>query len=109
MKLLIFAKKKQTKEGRDFIVYSTKLHRADGSEQYATVKFREDAGSPKLEECPIYIDVNREDVNRKIENVELVNKETGEISTMENHTVWVKAWQPNPEKYVDTSMDEFVD
>lgn len=109
MKILVFAKKRKNKEGREFTTYSTKLHKADGSELFANVKFREDCGSPKYEECPCYVDVERADANLNNSTRQVVDEDTGVISNIEDHTLWVKAWKLNPEKYVDTSLDGFVD
>ena len=109
MKVLVFAKKRKSKEGREFTTYSTKLHKADGTETYANVKFREECGAPKLEECPCYIDVDKADANLDSKNREVVDEETGVISLVKDKTMWIKKWSFNPEKYVDTSLDEYVD
>lgn len=109
MKLLIFGKKRTSREGRDFTTYFTKLHKTDGTEITTSVKFTEKAGAPNLEDCPIYIDVEKKDANlaEKVKNV--TDLDTGEISHIQDKTLWVKKWTKNPEKYVDTSLDDFVD
>lgn len=109
MKLLIFGKKRTSKEGRDFVTYFTKLHKADGTELTTSVKFTDSAGAPKLDECPIYIDVEKKDANlaEKLKNV--TDLDTGEITQIHDKTLWVKKWVKDPEEFVDTSLDDFVD
>lgn len=104
MKILVFAKRRSTKEGKKFNVYISKLLKKDGSEITSAVKFREECGAPKPEECPCYIEVKKEDCNMSSSKV--VNNDTGEIYI--NNTLWVSNWKMLPEKYVDTSMDDFV-
>lgn len=106
MKVLVFAKKRQTKEGKNFVAYVTKLTKKNGEEVVAGVKFREDCGSPKFEECPCYVNVDKKDANLVTKKVE-VTTEDGEIKEVENKTLWVQKWTMSPEKYVDHSLDDF--
>lgn len=108
MKLLIFGKKRTSKEGRDFVTYLTKLTKKDGEEITASVKFTEEAGAPKLDECPCYIDVEKSAANLSTKTREVVDEESGEIHHINNQTLWIKKWEMNPEKYVDTSLDDFI-
>lgn len=108
MKVLVFAKKRKTKEGRPFTSYVTKMKKKDGSEVFATVKFREECGNPKPEDCPLYINVKKADANMSTKTVEVVG-EDGEMIETERKTLWVNAWERDPEIYVDTSLDDFED
>lgn len=106
MKLLVFGKARQTKDGRNFTAYVSKLPKKDGTELTVGVKFREECGSPKLDETPCYIEVNKDDANLSTKSQEITT-EDGEIKDVTNHTLWIKAWNMSPEKYVDHSLDEF--
>lgn len=108
MKVLVFGKKRQTKDGKNFTAYVSKLTKTTGEEITVGVKFREECGAPKLEETPCYIEVAKADANLSTRTVE-VTTEDGEIKEVENKTLWVSAWSMSPEKYVDTSLDEFED
>lgn len=109
MKILVFAKKRQTKEGKAFTAYVTKMAKKDGSELTAGVKFREECGSPKADECPLYIEVDKKDANMATRTYECADPETGEIKDVAQFTLWVSAWKKSPEKYVDHSLDDFAD
>lgn len=106
MKLLVFGKNRQTKDGRNFTAYVSKLPKKDGSDLTVTVKFREECGAPKLDECPLYIDVQKDNANLATKNKEITT-EDGEVQDVVSHTLWIKDWARNPEKYVDHSLDEF--
>lgn len=103
MKATIFGKKKQTKEGKNFTAYVTRLTKKDGTEVSMSVKFREECGAPKLEECPIIIEFDKNAVNRV--ECPYTREDTGEEAVA--HTLWISAWKRSPEKYVDHSMDDF--
>ena len=102
MKITVFAKKKQTAEGKKFYTYLTTLHKKDGSELVAQVRFTEEAGSPDPKNCPMNIEFNKAAGN--ISKREYAREDTGEIMTA--HTLWIKAWKEG-EPYVDTSLDDF--
>lgn len=108
MKVLLFGKKRQTKDGKNFTAYVSKLTRKDGSELTASVKFREECGAPKLEECPCYIEVAKDDANLN-KRVFEATAEDGEVKEVESYTLWVTKWKKLPEKYVDHSLDDFAD
>jgi hypothetical protein len=107
MKLTIFAKKLTSKEGRPFYKYLTTLTKKDGDEVTCTVKFREDAGAPKGEECPMNILVDKTDCNYR-EKQQTYEDKDGNEEEFTSKTLWISAWTKG-EPYVDTSMDEFVD
>ena len=103
MQITIFAKKRNTKEGKVFYTYLTKLMKKDGSETTASVKFREECGSPKSDHCPMNIIVEKTDCN--FSSKATTDEETGEIRT--SNTLWINAWREG-DPYVDHSMDDFV-
>ncbi len=109
MKVLVFAKKRQTKEGKAFTAYVTKMTKKDGSELTAGVKFREECGSPKADECPCYIEVDKLDANMATRTREVIDPETGEIKDITQYTLWVSKWVKSTEEYIDHSLDDFED
>lgn len=109
MKVLVFAKKRQTKDGRNFTAYVTKLSRKDGTELTAGVKFREECGAPTADECPCYVEVDKKNANLATRNREITDEETGEIKDVVQYTLWVSAWERSNEVYVDHSLDDFED
>lgn len=109
MKLLIFGKKRQTKDGKTFTAYVSKLPKKDGTELTASVKFREECGSPKLEDCPLYIEVDKTKANLATKKRDIEDEETHEIKEVLSHTLWVSEWKKSNEKYVDHSLDDIAD
>lgn len=102
MEITIFAKKRQTQDGRkSFYTYLTTLTKKDGSPVTCAVKFTGDAEQPDPLSCPQNIIVNTKDCN--------MSKEDYTDKNGEKHTafrLWVKRYEPGSE-YVDHSMDEF--
>ena len=103
MQITIFAKKRNTKEGKVFFTYLTKLTKKDGSEITSTVKFRDECGNPKPDKCPMNLIVEKTDCN--FSSKASTDEETGEIRT--SNTLWINNWKEG-EPYVDHSMDDFV-
>lgn len=103
MKVTVFGKKKTSRDGKSFIAYVARLTRKDGSELTASVKFREDCGAPKLEDCPMNIEFAKGDAN--LASRTYVREDTGEEGTA--YTLWVSRWDPSAEVYVDHSLDDF--
>lgn len=103
MEIVVFAKKRKTHEGKAFTAYLTKLIRkSTGESVTATVKFREDCGSPKADECPMNIVVDKSSAN--LSSREMKREDTGEMMTL--YTLWISNWKAG-EKYVDKSLDDF--
>lgn len=107
MEVLVFAKKRQTKDGKNFTAYVTRLAKKDGTEVTAGVRFREECGSPTADECPCYILVDKSKANLSTRTYEITDEETGEITETESKTLWVTAWKKSEKVYRDTSLDEF--
>ena len=112
MELTIFAKKRQSNDGRPFFTYLSTLTRKDGEEIKVQVKFRQDCGNPKGELCPMNIIVNKADANLSESRYEstTTNPDTGEIviETRKSPVLWVSKWSKGSE-YVDKSLDDFSD
>lgn len=103
MTITIFAKKKNTTDGKTFYTYLATLKKKDGTEQTVSVKFRDEAGTPKPEKCPMNIIIDKKNAN--LSKKDFV-KDDGETYT--SFTLWVSEWlQGAP--YVDTSLDDFAD
>lgn len=100
--IAIFAKKRKSKEGREFYTYLTTLSKKDGNTETVGVSFTGDV-KPKPEECPMYIDVAKENMNLASKTIE--DDETGESFTRK--TLWIKNWKKSATAYVDTSLDEY--
>lgn len=98
--ITIFAKKRNTKEGREFTSYLTRLKRKDGTEQTMSVKFKNDG--PDLMDCPCNIEVERADMNISTRKYEL-----DDGSETIGYTLWVKAWTDSKEQWIDSSLDDF--
>lgn len=103
MEITVFAKKRKTKEGKAFTSYLTKMVRkSTGETVTASVKFREECGSPKLESCPCNIIVDKKNAN--MSSQEYVREDTGEAAI--SYTLWVSAWEKGSD-YIDKSLDDF--
>ena len=112
--ITVFAKNRKTKDGREFQTFFAKL--PDG--ETVGVKFREEAGKPKV--CPCNIDLRHGMCNLAIEKYtkivsdNKVDEATGEVigteqmqETATRKVLWVSAWEFSAEEYRDTSMDAY--
>lgn len=102
MEIAVFAKKRTTTDGRPFYGYLATLTKKDGSPLTVAVKFRDDCGAPKPENCPMNIKFQKGAAN--LSSKEYVREDTGE--TANSYTLWVSAWEVGS-PYVDTSLDDF--
>ncbi len=107
MEKTIFAKKRTNKEGKTFYTYLTRLHKKSTDELVTVqVKFREECGAPKGDQCPCNIVFAPEDANYNEKLEEVINDETGEVSEVMSRTLWISKWKEG-NKYVDESMVDF--
>lgn len=104
MLITLFAKKRNTKEGKVFYQFLTTLEKKDGTTETMRVAFRDVDGNsiPKPDTCPRIIEVKRENAN--VARTSFTDNNTGEIKYRK--TLWVTAWESGPE-YVDHSLDEY--
>ncbi len=103
MKITIFAKKKLTREGKPFFTYLATIKKA-GEPVTVSVKFTEEAGHPKPEECPVNIEFAKNDANLATRKV-TVDRD-GVPVVNEYLTMWIDSWEYSADKYVDHSMDD---
>lgn len=103
MEITIYAKKRTSADGKPFTTFLSTLKKKDGSEVRCTVKFREDCGKPKAEDCPLNIVFEKTDAN--VSSERYTRKDSGEEAY--SFTLWVSKWKPGS-PFVDHSMDDFV-
>ena len=101
MKLTVFAKKRQTAQGKYFYTYLAKLTKKDGTQDTVTVKFRDECGSPKPENCPVCLEVSKQAANLSIQNLT-----DDEGNVYQSKTLWVSDWMEG-EPYIDHSLDDY--
>lgn len=104
MEISIFAKRRRTKDGREFFAYLSSLRKKDGDTIPVSVKFNKEIQPPKPESCPCNIIVDKENCN--LSSKKFFREETGEI--LETHTLWVNQYAAGSE-FVDHSMDDIED
>ena len=102
MKLTVFGKKKQLSNGVSFVSFVTTMTRNDQSTLTCAVKFK-DHIEPKLDECPIIIEVEKSDAN--LSKKKYTDKDGNE---KDSFTLWVNSWKRTGEVYVDHSLDDFI-
>lgn len=103
MEIVIFAKKRQTKDGKKtFFTYLSTLTRKDGAPVLVSVRFIDPCKAPDPLDCPCNIVVEKEDCNLSKEDY--ISNSTNEVKT--SYKLWVKRYA-NGTPYVDHSMDDF--
>lgn len=102
MEITIFAKKRLNKEGKTFISYLSTLTKKNGEKTTVSVKFKDPCPTPKIEDCPMNIIVEKENAN--LSSRSFTNRD-GETAI--SYTLWVSAWSMGGE-FVDTSLDEYI-
>ena len=102
MQITIYSKKRNTKEGKVFYTYMTKLRKTNGTEITSSVKFRDECGAPRADQCPMNIIVDKNDCNFNSKTIINANDEQRIVNTL-----WVSKWIQG-EPFIDRSMDEFI-
>lgn len=102
MEITIYAKKRNSADGKTFYSYLSTLIRKDGTKLTVSVKFREGAGNPKPELCPMNIKFDK--CNANLATKEFTREDTGEVAT--SNTLWVSAWELGS-PFEDHSLDDF--
>lgn len=110
MEITLFAKKRNTREGKTFFNYLATLTDKAGASILCTVKFRDGVNPPKPENCPANIVVEKENCNlssRKMTR-NVTDPDTGEVVSKEfvTYTLWISGYVPGS-PYVDHSMDNY--
>lgn len=102
MKITIYAKKKQTKDGKTYYIYLSSLTNKNTGETIpCRVKFRMDCGQPDPHTCPRIIEFDKKDGNMSASAYT-----TDEGETRISNTLWIARWKDCGE-FVDTSLDDF--
>ena len=104
MQIAIFAKKRNTKEGKTFYQFLTTLEKKDGTTETMRVAFRDIEGNtvPKPDSCPRNIVIEKDDAN--VSTTKYTDNATGQLKFRK--TLWVSKWESG-EPYVDHSLDEY--
>lgn len=102
MEITIFAKRRQTNEGKTFFNYLSQLTNKSGEVIPVQVKFCDSCGQPRPEDCPCNIIVDKSDANMTTR--EYTDNATAEIRLA--RVLWVTKWAKGSE-YVDHSLDDF--
>lgn len=102
MQISIFAKRRQTKEGKTFYNYLSTIRNREGKDIPCQVRFREGCGQPKAEQCPMNIVFDKKNAN--LTSRTYTDHDTAEIR--QSKVLWVSEWQPG-EPYIDHSLDDF--
>ena len=101
MELTVFAKKRTTTEGKRFYTYLTQLTRKEDGERVSVqVKFPEGL-SPKADDCPLNITVDKEKANLATKKV---GTDNGEITS---RILWIKEYTISENPFEDTSLDDY--
>lgn len=102
MEITIFAKKRNTKEGKLFITYLSTLTKKSGEKETVSVKFKDTCPAPKPEDCPLNIVIEKQNAN--LSSRMFTNPNNGEVAI--SKTLWVTEYTLGGE-YVDTSLDDY--
>lgn len=102
MEITIFAKKRTASDGKSFYSYLSTLTRKDGTKQTVSVKFRDGAGNPKPENCPMNIKFDKSEANMTAKA--FTREDSGETGF--SYTLWVSRWEQGA-PFVDHSLDDF--
>ena len=102
MEIIIFAKKKTTRDGKAFYIYLTTLtNKKTGEIEKLRVRFRQECGQPDPHTCPRRITFDKHDANI---SATAYQTEEGETRTTKN--LWISKWTDNGE-YIDESLNDF--
>lgn len=102
MKITVFAKERKGKDNNSFLSYLSKLTKNTGEEVTVQLKFSEECGRIKKENCPCIIEVDTSDCSYSERKV---IKDDREII---NRVLWINKYTKTEEVFVDTSASCFV-
>ena len=105
MEVLVFGKKIEKKDGGNFTTYLTTLHKKNGEEIKAKVRFTGNAVALKQEETPCYIEVAKENAN--LSSKKFKSEKNGIVTEGVDNTLWVSAYTKLEKQFVDTSLEDF--
>lgn len=99
--ITIFAKKRQTRDGKYFYSFLARIMKKDGTEETVSVKFRDECGQPKPDDCPCCINVSRDAANLSLQTLT-----DDEGNSYQSKTLWVSSWTAAG-PYIDHSLDDY--
>lgn len=102
MKITVFAKERKGKDNNSFLSYLSKLTKNTGEEVTVQLKFSEECGRIKKENCPCIIEVDTSDCSYSERKVVKDDKE------IINRVLWINKYTKTDEVFVDTSASCFV-
>ena len=102
MEITIFAKKRNPEGRPSFYSYLTRLHKKDGTELPATVKFRDGVPQPSPSDCPMNIVFTSKEGSLSPRTY--TDDDSGEVR--QAWTLWLSAWKQG-KPYEDHSLDDF--
>lgn len=102
MKITVFAKERTGKDNNKFLTYLSKLIKKSGEEVTVQLKFSEECGRIKKENCPCIIEVDTSDCSYSERKIV---KDDREII---NRVLWINKYTKTDEVFVDTSASCFV-
>lgn len=103
MEITVFAKERKNAQGKTFWGYLTRLtNKATGEIETLSVRFRQSAGQPDPDNCPMNIVIEKGDAN--IAENKYIREDTGEEA--KSKSLWVNHWKEGT-PYVDHSMDDY--
>ena len=102
MEFSIFAKRRESEDGKKFTSFFGRIKKKDGTEISTTVHFRDTCPLPKPESCPMNIIVDKADANLSTKTY--VADESGEVRVA--YHLWVNKWAEGA-PFVDHSLDDF--
>lgn len=102
LNVTLFAKRRQTKEGKQFYNYITTLTaKSTGERVSCRVRFSDSDNGVKADECPCNIIVTKGNMQTRT----ITREDTGEDMTV--YTLWVHEWHYSDVPYEDHSLDDF--
>lgn len=104
MKITVYAKKRQTEDGRTFYTFLTTIRKKDGTDLTSRVVFGEDAKPLKPDACPCNIEFDK--INANMSYKSYTDKDGNK---QKSATLWIKEYTPSKDVYVDHSLDDFED
>lgn len=100
MKIEVFGKKRQTKEGKSFMSYFATIKKGE-QPLTVNVKFREECGNPK--KCPCVVEFDKKNANLSTKERSYKNDADEDVTVIEN-TLWISSYTES--EYIDTSLDD---
>lgn len=102
MKITVFAKERTGKDNNKFLTYLSKLTKTTGDEVTVQLKFSEECGRIKKENCPCIIEVETSDCSYSERKVV---KDDREII---NRVLWINKYTKTDEVFIDNSASCFI-